>query len=159
MTLTSSLRRALLRATTELRGGWKAPLLAFAAAAAVAGSATANAYLTVGAFTPRDLSATHVQGKVDVRGDCRGYNSCRFHTSLERSSWRGYQTVSGSIISQRLGMQYPTAAKLTGWYDYKSHFHADITQTGICSSPRGNYACVKGGRITRDSSKIRLQRR
>jgi hypothetical protein len=156
-----SLTQTALHAIWARKPAWSASLVAFTLAAGLAGTATANAWLRVAVFKPRDASAKVVEGKVDVQGDCRGYVSCRFHSSLERSSWRGWQTVDGSIVRQKYGVQYPDAWKLRGTYDYRSHFHADITQWGICAGSgrrQGSYACAKSGEVQKDSDKIRLRR-
>lgn len=105
-------------------------------------------------WAPKKISSTQVQGQAYVGGNCGGYISCYFHTTLERSSWTGYRTVDGSRIDLRFGYQYPTGTMLTGTYTYKTHFFANVSQWGLC----GLTYCIKYATITSDSPGATLTR-
>ena len=130
----------------------RALLVVLAFVLATAG--TAGALLAPVVWTPWKVDATTVRGQANVVGDCGGYITCSFHTTLERSSWSGYRTVDGSKINQRLGLQYPSGRLLSGTYNYKTHFLANVSQFGPC----GLQWCIKYATVTLDSNGKNLTR-
>jgi hypothetical protein len=132
---------------------WRALVLTLIVGLVAAASATA---LLRGPalWKPWKAGSSGVTGKAYVGGDCGGYITCSFHTSLERSSWSGYRTLDGSIIRNRLGYQWPRGTRLWGTYTYKTHFHANISQFGQC----GLQWCIRYGTVTADSDGARLSR-
>jgi len=118
-------------------------------------------------------SGTRAKGKAHVHEYCSTHRTyvryCNWHTTVERSSWRGYQTVSGSKINKRKGWQYPTGTMLSGSYDYKTHFHGTAQIKGSCYSTISGAGkkwpingtgrvCWLSGTWTADSRKSRLRR-
>jgi len=116
-------------------------------------------------YTPIKYSSDkrQVRGKAKVTALCardRALSNCKWHTSVERSSWRGYQTVSGSILNNKSGWQYPRGFMYTGTYNYKSHFDGRSDWKTRCynSVAKGWYACTRKGRWTANSKSARLTR-
>jgi hypothetical protein len=127
-----------------------------AAVVALALAASATALIQGPAlWKPWKYTSTQVRGKAWVGGNCGGYISCYFHTTLERSSWSGYRTVDGSKIEMRFGYQYPTGTMLSGTYTYKTHFFANLSQWGTCGI---DGICIKYATVTADSEGARLTR-
>jgi len=109
-------------------------------------------------------SGTSVKGKAKVTELCSRdskLRNCKWHTSVERSSWRGYQTVKGSIKNNVRGWQYPKGTMLKGTYTYKTHVDARSEWKTRCynSVAKGWYSCWLRGRWRADSSPKRLTRR
>lgn len=115
-------------------------------------------------YKPGNYATISVRGKAKVTSLCRGdrtLRNCKWHTSLERSTWRGYQTVRGSILNGKGGWQYPQGIKTKGTYNYKTHFDGSSEWKTRCynSVAKGWYSCWKKGRWRADSSSARLTRK
>jgi hypothetical protein len=104
-------------------------------------------------YQPSRPSGTNtVKGKAYIGGNCGGYITCSFHTTVERSSWSGWRTVDNTQINNRFGWNYPTGRLLNGTYDYKTHFNFSVSQldpwtleivwtTGTSDSAKKTFVC------------------
>jgi len=110
---------------------------------ALAAITPANAAQVTGFTAPWEKEPdVTVAGRVDGDPNFCGGISCKWHVSLQRSSWMGYQTVEGSRRDYYFGEF--DANCLEGIYDYHSHYHHEtlvqryqevhVAGTGVGSS-------------------------